>query len=273
MSRDLRPEIDIVIVVPGCVVSHFLLRRYPSILTTLEAAREGRERFRRLLDDQPCDVTINTRSKDPLIDLNLLYGPRIVRTGLGVFALIVGGAVALPEPSVHQAQRRAEQIVIQMDEIPETRQLRRPPPPPRPAVPIETESEDVPDDVTIESTDLDFDDILDLPPPPPDFVDKGLEEDEPIELWAVEEKPTITHMVPPEYPQVALKAGVQDVVLVRVLIGKDGKVREASIMRGKEMFHASALEAVRQYIFSPALQNDKPVPVWMALPIRFRLIE
>ena len=28
-----------------------------------------------------------------------------------------------------------------------------------------------------------------------------------------------------------------------------------------------------QYVFSPALQNDKPVPVWMALPIRFRLVE
>ena len=252
---------------------NFLLRRFPSILTMLEVERERRDQFQNLLVDRPCDVTILTRTKDPTADLNRLYRSRMLLTGVGVFALIVAGAVVLPEPSIHQAVGRTEQVVIQMDEIPETRQLRRPPPPPRPAVPIETESEDVPDDVTIESTDLDFDDILELPPPPPDFVEKGLEEDEPIELWAVEEKPVIIHMVPPEYPQVALKAGVQDIVLVRVLIGKDGKVKEASIMRGKEMFHASALGAVRQYIFSPALQNDKPVPVWMALPIRFRLIE
>jgi protein TonB len=207
------------------------------------------------------------------MNLNLGYGSRMIRIGMGVFVLMVSAALVLPEPSVRQAQRRAEQLVIQMDEIPETRQLRRPPPPPRPAVPIETESEDVPDDVTIESTDLDFDDILELPPPSPDLVGKGVEEDEPIELWAVEDKPTLTHSVTPEYPLIALKAGIQDVVLVRVLIGKDGLVKEASVMRGKEVFHASALEAVRQYVFSPALQNDKPVPVWMALPIRFRLVE
>jgi protein TonB len=252
---------------------NLLLRRFPSILTTLEVAQEGRDQFQRLLSEHPRDIAILARSRNDSMNLNLGYGSRMIRIGMGVFVLMVSAALVLPEPSVRQAQRRAEQLVIQMDEIPETRQLRRPPPPPRPAVPIETESEDVPDDVTIESTDLDFDDILELPPPSPDLVGKGVEEDEPIELWAVEDKPTLTHSVTPEYPLIALKAGIQDVVLVRVLIGKDGLVKEASVMRGKEVFHASALEAVRQYVFSPALQNDKPVPVWMALPIRFRLVE
>jgi TonB family protein len=59
---------------------------------------------------------------------------------------------------------------------------------------------------------------------------------------------------------------------VRVLIGIDGKVMQAEVLRGKTIFRKAALTAIKQYEFSPARQNDKPVPVWMALPIRFRLV-
>lgn len=105
---------------------------------------------------------------------------------------------------------------------------------------------------------------------PPPVVDDVLDE-EPVELWTVQVEPKITHQVQPEYPSLAIKAGIEDKVLVKVLIGPDGKVRDAVVMRGKEMFRASALEAFRQYVFTPALQNDKPVSVWMAMPIQFVL--
>ena len=49
----------------------------------------------------------------------------------------------------------------------ETKQERRPPPPMRPVVPIATDSPDVPDDVTIEDTDIDLSALEDLLPPPP----------------------------------------------------------------------------------------------------------
>ena len=49
-------------------------------------------------------------------------------------------------------------------------------------MPIETESDEVPDDVTIEITDLDFDQALvDLPPPPPGATDAP--EEEILEFW------------------------------------------------------------------------------------------
>ena len=174
---------------------------------------------------------------------------------------------------VSEVRAKKEQILITVDDIPETRQVRRPPPPPRPAVPIETEDTDVPDDVTIESTDLDFDQVnLDLPPRPAMAVTETPLEEDPIEYWAVEDKPTITKQVLPKYPEVARKAGIQGTILVRVLIGADGKVQQAEVLRGKAIFHRAALSAVKQYEFSPARQNDRPVPVWMALPIRFRLV-
>jgi periplasmic protein TonB len=251
---------------------NLLLIRFPSILTTLVHDRANRDQFTRLVQERPIDVVVTTRRKRPDVDLKRGYLRRMAATSGLVFILLTMGFVGLPEIDVQQVADKKEQIVIQVDEIPETRQLHRPPPPPRPAVPIETEDENVPDDVTIESTDLDFDDVyLDLPPPPPQMAKETVDED-PIEFWAVEDKPVITKQVPPRYPEVARKAGIQGTILVRVLISKEGRVQQAEVLRGKDIFHKAALTAVKQYHFSPAKQNDRPVPVWMALPIRFRLV-
>jgi protein TonB len=62
-------------------------------------------------------------------------------------------------------------IKIEVADIPPTEQIKRPPPPPKPSIPIPTESEDVPEDLTIESTELDLSDIP--PPPPPPDDDEG----------------------------------------------------------------------------------------------------
>lgn len=250
-----------------------LLLRFPSILTILEGARADREQFKKLVNEKPIGVRVTTRHKIREVDLHAGYLGRMLRASGVVCALMTMGFVWLPEFDVQSAKEKREQIVIQVDEIPETRQVHRPPPPPRPAVPIETEDADVPDDVTIERTDLEFDNVdLDLPPPPDEFIDNEPVEEDPIEYWAVEDKPLLTKQVSPKYPEVARKSGVQGTILVRVLIGKDGAVKQAEILKGKVVFHKAALTAVRQYEFSPARQNDRPVPVWMALPIRFRLV-
>jgi protein TonB len=108
------------------------------------------------------------RGKHPEADLRRKY-PKVFRLCTGIsLALHVLVAVFFQEFEVEAAKQKKDQIIINMEDIPETRQIQRPPPPPRPAVPIETESEEVPDDVTIESTDLDFDKaFVDVPPPPP----------------------------------------------------------------------------------------------------------
>ena len=57
------------------------------------------------------------------------------------------------------------QIIIENIEIPETQQFETPPPPARPSVPVESEDDDLADDLTIEETDLDNFDAWDAPPP------------------------------------------------------------------------------------------------------------
>lgn len=252
---------------------NLLLIRFPSLLATLESARLNRQHFVRLLNERPIDVTVHTRLKAPAANLHAGYGSRLVKCSGVVIAILTASFLGLPTLRVPEAQARKEQVVIQMDEIPKTRQLQRPPPPSRPAVPIETDDADVPDDLTIESTDLDFDDVtFDLPPAPARMATEVPLEEEPIQFWAEEDKPEITKRILPRYPEVARKAGIQGTVLVRVLIGVNGKVQKAEVLRGKTIFHKVALKAAKGYEFSPARQNDRSVPVWMALPIRFRLV-
>ena len=210
------------------------------------------------------------RGKNPEHDLRLRYRKVFwISTSIN-FVISVTLAILFPEFKAQAVAGKKDQIIINMEDIPETRQIQRPPPPPRPAVPIETESDDVPDDVTIESTDLDFDDaMVDLPPPPPPGSN-DLEE-EVLEFFMVEEKPTITKNVRPIYPEIARKAGLSGRVFVRFKVGRDGRVSEVQILKGEEIFRQAAVDAVLQFVFKPAMQNDKPVAVWMSQVIRFDL--
>jgi protein TonB len=98
-------------------------------------------------------------------------------------------------------------------------------------------------------------------------------EDEPgmDEFVAVEVSPVPIKKVEPTYPDLARKAGVEGKVFVKVLVDKEGKVKKAAIMMGPDIFHESAITAAKQWVFKPAIQRDKPIAVWVALPFHFKL--
>ena len=210
------------------------------------------------------------RGKAPEADLRRRYNKVFGICTAITFILHMAVAVIFPTFEASASNRQKKQLIIENVDIPETRQIKRPPPPPRPAVPIETESEDVPDDVTIESTDLDFDDALvDLPPPPPPGSEE--EEEEILEFYMVEQKPELVHYVAPVYPEIARKAGLTGKVFLKFLVDKTGRVSNVSVLRGQEIFRQAAIDAILQFKFKAAQQNDKPVSVWMTQPISFRL--
>ena len=210
------------------------------------------------------------RGKAPEADLRRGYNKVFGICTAITFILHTTIAVIFPSFEASASNRQKKQIIIETVDIPETQQIKRPPPPPRPAVPIETESDDVPDDVTIESTDLDFDDALvDLPPPPP--PGSGEEEEEILEFYMVEQKPELVHSVAPAYPEIARKAGLTGKVFLKFLVDKGGRVSNVTVLRGQEIFRQAAVDAILQFKFKPAQQNDKPVSVWMTQPISFRL--
>ena len=87
----------------------------------------------------------------------------------------------------------------------------------------------------------------------------------------VEELPEAITKVPPAYPDLAREAGVDGTVLVQALVGKDGKVKDTKVVKSIAMLDAAAEQAVRQWVFKPALSNNKPVAVWVAVPVKFTL--
>ena len=87
----------------------------------------------------------------------------------------------------------------------------------------------------------------------------------------VEELPEAITKVPPTYPDLAREANVDGTVMVQALVGKDGRVKDTRVVKSIPMLDASALAAVKQWVFKPALSNNKPVAVWVAVPVRFSL--
>jgi protein TonB len=74
------------------------------------------------------------------------------------------------------------------------------------------------------------------------------------------------------YPETARRAGVEGRVIVRVLVGKDGKPIKSKIQSSESsLLENAALEAVNKTSFVPAIQNGSPTTCWVSIPIQFRL--
>jgi TonB-like protein len=72
---------------------------------------------------------------------------------------------------------------------------------------------------------------------------------------------------PPRYPPL----GASDaVVLVEVLVGLDGRVREARIISGGPGFHQASLDAARGWLFRPARRDARAVEAYSYLIFGFR---
>ena len=89
----------------------------------------------------------------------------------------------------------------------------------------------------------------------------------------VEELPEPVKTVKPDYPEIPKMAQVEGTVMVHVLVGKDGRVRDAVVDPKFSIptLNAAAVEAARAWVFKPAYANNRPVAVWVAIPFRFVL--
>ena len=97
-------------------------------------------------------------------------------------------------------------------------------------------------------------------------------DEEPPDFVAVEKEPAIVKKVEPKYPEIALRAGLEGTVYVKMWVDKEGKVRKVVILKSDaEIFNQSAHDAAMQWVYTPALMQKGPVSVWVALPFKFRL--
>ncbi|MBW2047240.1 MAG: energy transducer TonB [Deltaproteobacteria bacterium] len=146
-----------------------------------------------------------------------------------------------------------------------------------------------------------------VPPPPPHHGGSGVPEPDtplekiddtgglsapfpPVPLEDGAEKETRTAAIPPAkavrearpsykdnpappYPRRARKRGYQGTVLLKVLVGRDGRVRELRVQTssGHSILDRAAVKAVKQWIFEPGTVGNERVEMWVRVPVRFEL--
>ena len=74
-----------------------------------------------------------------------------------------------------------------------------------------------------------------------------------------------------EYPPLLRDAGIGGTTEVWIFIDDQGVVQQTVVDKssGHQALDDAALEVARRMQFTPALNRDKRVPVWIALPIKF----
>jgi protein TonB len=153
------------------------------------------------------------------------------------------------------------------------------PPPPeriaRPATPVIATTE-IDEDITIAPTTFEENPVEDLPPPPSDRATD------------ISAAPVFTPMtVRPEiknrgevvqamrraYPPILRDAGIGGQTLVWFFISEQGRVLDKRVAEssGHEQLDDAALEVAGVYEFTPALNRDKVVKVWVQIPITFEV--
>ena len=77
--------------------------------------------------------------------------------------------------------------------------------------------------------------------------------------------------VAPIYPPIALAARQEGVVILEAVIDEAGSVRDVKILRSVQLLDQAAMDAVRQWRFTPTLLSGEPVPIVMTVTVDFKL--
>ena len=200
--------------------------------------------------------------------INLLqhaYPVNVRLAGLVGIALVIIIFIIFPRFLASMEFEDVDQIIIENIDIPQTQQIDNTPPPARPSIPVPSDDEDIADDLTLDE--LDFDDFssLDAPPPPPSGPR--------VVFIPYDDPPVALSPLRPTYPEIAQEAGIEGVVIVQAFIDKKGRVKETLILKGvpNTGLDEAAMEAIRKTRFRPAKQRERPVGVWISIPVNFKL--
>lgn len=75
----------------------------------------------------------------------------------------------------------------------------------------------------------------------------------------------------PLYPPSARRGRITGTVVLRVLVGVDGRVQDVQIVQGVTGLTDAAVDAARMWVFQPAFKDGLPVTSWFEIPMVFKL--
>jgi protein TonB len=80
----------------------------------------------------------------------------------------------------------------------------------------------------------------------------------------------VTHRVDPDYPAAARLEKLQGVVVLDVVVGRDGSVAEMHAQNGPEVLAQAAMDAMRWWRFEPYRVDGQPVVVETTVAMEFK---
>jgi protein TonB len=199
--------------------------------------------------------------EEKIVDIKKQY-PLHMRIGfLVAIVLFILGFIFIPEIKNKPYNPKVTGM-IRVDKLPpQLQNIVKPPPPPKPKMPVAAKSDEEVEAETIEKTDFSgLEKKADIDLPPPRFV-----------AYEVAPEP-LNPKVMDFYPEVARRLGIEGKLYLELWVDKEGKVRQVIIK--KPLYPAIDEEAKKrayQLKFSPAMQRDKPVDVWVSFPVTFKL--
>jgi protein TonB len=174
----------------------------------------------------------------------------------------------------------AEDVSFTMEELEAIElppEIEIPPPPQqiaRPATPV-IATADIDEDITIAPTTFEENPVEDLPPPPEEVTQTDISAAPTFTPYTVRpdirNRAEVARALEREYPPLLRDAGIGGSVQVWFFIDEEGVVQNSLVNEssGHTALDDAALRVAEIIQFSPALNRDKRVPVWISLPITF----
>jgi len=85
------------------------------------------------------------------------------------------------------------------------------------------------------------------------------------------EKAVLLYQPWPKYPPEAVKAGVQGMVRLEAIVGKDGSVKKLKVVSGDPVLAKAVTDAVSRWRYKQTLVGGKPVEVETEIDVIFKL--
>jgi periplasmic protein TonB len=167
----------------------------------------------------------------------------------------------------------------QIEQIEIMQEFEIPPPPEqiaRPAIPVLSTDINITEDITIAEVTFGENPVGDLPPPP---SGAGVNVSDQPTFTPFEVRPELRNRaaygqaLERRYPPMLKDAGIGGTVVLWVFIAEDGRVQNTRVVTssGYEQLDRVAEDVMREVAqFSPALNRDQRVPVWIQIPVTFQ---
>lgn len=105
-------------------------------------------------------------------------------------------------------------------------------------------------------------------------IEVTIDDGPPADFVPYEKGPEYVKRVEPKYPELAMRAGLEGKVSVKIWVDKEGKVKQVVVLKSDaEIFNQPSIDAAMQFVFTPAYMNNGPVAVWVATQFRFKLTD